>query len=334
MPHITHIGTAVPACQISQEQASDFYIQAANLAEDDARKTRIIYKASSISKRHTVLPDFGRKKGYEFFPDNPKLAPFPSTADRMAVYKEFAPQLGLKAVQNTLPPQFNRQAITHLITFSCTGMYAPGLDIDLIHALELPLQTHRVSINFMGCYAAFNALKTAKAICEADPKAKVLAVGVELCTLHFQKEFTEDQLIANAIFADGAAAFLMESAATSANCLKVSQLFCDLIPDGSAEMAWHIGDFGFQMRLSSYVPNLLEQHIDQILEKPLKNLGLSVADFNHFAIHPGGKRIIQQLENALKVTCPYSYEVLKNYGNMSSITILFVLQQPPILIIY
>ncbi len=149
---------------------------------------------------------------YEFFPNDPTL-PFPSTSSRMRLYKEQALPLTLEAIQHCFASRehFNQQNITHLITVSCTGMYAPGIDIEIVQQLQLNTQVKRTCINFMGCYGAFNALKVADAICRADAQAKVLVVSVELCTIHFQKHESMDNLISNAIFADGAAALLVEA---------------------------------------------------------------------------------------------------------------------------
>ncbi len=327
MSYISHIGTAVPTHKVNQKQACEFFINACELKGNDARKARIIYKATKIKQRFSVIPDYSRTEDFEFYPNNKTLNPFPTTAQRMKLYEQHALDLGKSAVENAFPSGFGYSEITHLITFSCTGMYAPGLDIDLINSLGLPKNTQRVCINFMGCYAAFSAMKTAQAFCLANPKAKVLAVGVELCTIHFQKFNTDDQLLSNAIFGDGASAFLMQSETPEATSLKCHEFFCDLIPNGAAEMAWHIADFGFEMRLSSYVPQLLSENIQAILSHPLKRLELELSDIEQFAIHPGGKRIVAQLEKSLGIESPLSYEVLEEFGNMSSVTVLFVLKK-------
>ena len=324
MPYITHIGTAVPTNQINQEQAANFFIQACQLEGAAARKARLIYKATRISQRHSILSDYGKLSEFEFYPDNSTLTPFPTTAQRLAVYEKEAVNLGVKAVKDAFSGGTDFSGITHLITFSCTGMYAPGLDIDLINQLGLPQTVQRICINFMGCYAAFSAMKTAEAFCLANPEAKVLAVGVELCTLHFQKDQTDDQLIANAIFADGAAAFLMQNQSTSPRNLETKGFFCDLIPKGSRDMAWHIADFGFEMKLSSYIPDLLGENINQALNQ---FISLDEERIDHYAVHPGGKRILEQLESALDMRCPISHQILKNHGNMSSVTVLFVLKE-------
>src|SRR6185369_4351256 len=177
--------------------------------ETQRRKMHAVFRASAISTRHSVLSDYGKQNDFTFYSNTHELEPFPSTAKRMQVYKEHACSLSLNAIRNCIGAN-KTQEITHLITVSCTGMYAPGLDIDLVMALQLPTSTERICINFMGCYAAINALKVADSICTANNEAKVLIVCTELCSIHFQKDFTEDNILANALFADGSAAMLVE----------------------------------------------------------------------------------------------------------------------------
>jgi predicted naringenin-chalcone synthase len=207
-------------------------------------------------------------------------------------------------------------------------MYAPGLDIDVVQQLSLKTSTQRLSINFMGCYGAFNALKMANAICTADKHANVLVVCVELCSIHFQNAWTLDAIIANAIFADGAAAALIQASSISKH-LQFRSFHCDIVPQSRQEMAWRIADFGFEMVLTSYVPDVIKTGISQFTDALLQKTALSWQDIHYFAIHPGGLKILQACETALAITPAdnrWSYEVFRQYGNMSSATILFVLR--------
>jgi predicted naringenin-chalcone synthase len=328
-PHITAIGTAAPAHEIRQELAPEWLAASLALDPSDVRKVRLIYKATGIQTRYSAIPDFCSMEQRELFPLAENLEPFPTTAERMAVYKREAPLLAARAIENMQLPANYFSRITHLITVSCTGMYAPGLDIDLMHHFGLPAHVQRICIYFMGCYAAFNALKTADAICRAYPDAKVLIADVELCTLHFQKINTEDQLLANAIFADGAAGVLIESVTSDKGLLSLEGFYSGLIPEGSSEMAWHIGDFGFEIKLSSYVPKLLGGKIKFLIDKTQEQLQIIDNKIDYFAFHPGGKKILTEIEASLGITpqenC-WAYEVMKRFGNMSSATILFVLQ--------
>lgn len=327
--YLTHIATAIPEYAITQSDAYIFMEQALQLGKREQRMLRVLYRATQIEQRHSVIPDYVlSNEDRRLLPSSQDLTPFPSTAQRMAIYKEEAPKLALKAIERCLPLA-ERQSITHLITVSCTGMYAPGLDIDVVHAAGLPLDTHRIAINFMGCYAAFNALKTADAICRAFPEAKVLIVDVELCTLHFQKSLEEDYLLSNALFSDGAAVALVEGK-PKAGALALEGFYATLIPQGHNDMAWNIGDFGFEMRLSSYIPKLLSQNLTEILTTALSKYGINLEEVAHWAIHPGGKRILEEIAKKLalpKGALAHSSEVLRQYGNMSSATIFFVLER-------
>ena len=177
-------------------------------------------------------------------------------------------RLSSQAVDSMLRsiPHFDVQEVTHLIVVCCTGMYAPGLDIDLVKKYNLSPSVHRTGINFMGCYAAFNAIKVADAFCHQDENAKVLVVCTELCSLHFQKTPTEDNLLANALFADGSAALLVESKTKARLRLKPENFHTALILEGGQDMAWTVGDLGFEMKLSTYVPSIIKNGIAALTE--------------------------------------------------------------------
>lgn len=328
---ITAIGTANPRYRQEQHLAADVVINALKLKPAEKRLLKAIYKSSGIDYRHSVISDFCRQPGeYEFFPNDPEQ-PFPATAARMQIYKQNALDLALTAIRNCFAEyqQFDQKQITHLITVSCTGMYAPGLDIEIVQSLKLDFTTKRTCVNFMGCYGAFNAIKLADAICKADAQAKVLIVSVELCTIHFQKNDSIDSMISNAIFADGAAAVLIEAHQGQNKSFALESFHCDLLPQHSQEMAWYIADSGFDIVLSSYVPQAIQAGISEFTQRLLSQNGNTFADIDFYAIHPGGHKIIKACEAALSLTehdNRYSYEVLRKYGNMSSATVLFVLK--------
>ena len=329
------IGTANPTHLIAQPQIAEFMARALQFGEGDTRKLRALYRVSGIGQRYSVLPDYGRPVGeYTFFPNTPTLEPFPSVGQRMAVYRHEALPLAMEAVRASLGqvPGFAVGSITHLVTVSCTGMYAPGLDIELVQALGLRPDVRRTCVNFMGCYAAVNAIKLADAFCRADTGARVLIVSVELCTLHFQKSPKEDHLISNALFGDGAAACLVQARPLpdGAPSLSLDGFHCGLEPDGHDDMAWHINDFGFEMTLSSYVPKLIQRGIGKLTDGLLASLPVQLRDIRHFAIHPGGRKILETIEAELGLTRDdnrHAYRVLRDYGNMSSATVLFVLRE-------
>lgn len=324
--YITSIGTAVPEYAIEQSAIAEFMINASQLNLIEARKLKALYRNTKIHKRHSVLKDYGLTNDFSFYPNTPDLEPFPTVAKRMLAYRQFALPLALKALQSISNP-FETNNVTHLITVSCTGLYAPGLDIELVEALNLSRQTQRTAINFMGCYGAFNGLKVAHAIINADPNAKVLLVCIELCTLHFQKKMDENFMLSNALFSDGAAAVIIE-ATPKGLCLELQSFHCDLLFEGSKDMAWHVGDFGFEMVLSSYIPRLVKGGLGKLMEQLQQTTPLPAIDF--YAIHPGGRAILEAAESLLGLSAfdnRYAYEILRNYGNMSSCTVLFVLQK-------
>ena len=332
MSYITSIGTANPDHCFQQQAIANFMVKAMNLSVDEARKLRALFRATGIETRCSVLSDYGREIGFEFFTDNELVEPFPSTQQRMEVFKKHALHLSLAAVNKCIEkiPSIQKKEITHLVVVSCTGMYAPGLDIDLVNALGLNSSISRTCINFMGCYAAFNGLKLADLFCSSEKNAKVLMVCTELCTIHFQKENTENNILANALFADGSAALLVEAQPRKGINLKPMAFHCDLAAEGEQDMAWTIGDWGFEMKLTSYVPDVIHNGIKKLTKSLLEKISQNLSDVSYFAIHPGGKKILEVIEEELgltKLQNRAAYDVLREYGNMSSPTVLFVLKE-------
>ena len=328
---ITAIGTANPKYKQSQPETAELISIALNLKPAKKRLLKSVYRATGIEQRYSVLSDYCKSPGeFEFFP-NKADAPFPGTAARMKIYKDNALDLALSAIKNCLSSldDFSVQEITHLITVSCTGMYAPGIDIEIVQQLPLNSSTKRTSINFMGCYGAFNALKVADAICKSDSQAAVLMVCIELCTIHFQKSMDIDNIIANSIFADGAAAVLIQSTPKQKKYFSLENFHNDLLPQTQQEMAWHIGDHGFDIVLSTYVPLIIQSGIATFTHNLLNKYAIKLADIDFYAIHPGGLKILQACEAALNISKDqnkYSYQILRQFGNMSSATVLFVLK--------
>lgn len=329
--YISAIGTANPIHITPQSKIADFMANALSMDDGEKHKQKVLYRASGISQRHSVLEDYGKNvEEYSFYPPNDLLEPFPGIANRMEVYKKEALPLCLQAIKACLAKSSVKvKDFTHIVTVSCTGMYAPGIDIEIVQELGMSTHVQRTAINFMGCYAAFNAIKVADTICKADPDAKVLIVCVELCSIHFQKDKDDDNILSNALFGDGAAAMIIQSEKPKGLSLSLERFYCDLKFEGKQEMAWHIGDHGFEMKLSSYVPEMIKDGIAELTHNLLKSLKLAVADIDYFVIHPGGKRILETIEQELGISREdnrHAYAILKKYGNMSSPTILFVME--------
>lgn len=295
----------------------------------EKRKLKFLYNHSGIATRYSVVPDFSLPAPqWQFFTASENLEPFPSLDERMQCFHQNAANLSVDAVRDCLK-NFKDQPITHLLTVSCTGMSAPGLDLELLELLELPLTTWRTSINFMGCYAAIHALKLADAICKADKTANVLIVCVECCTLHFQKEFTEDNITSSLLFGDGAAAVLVTGNAEHEG-LTIDKFYSTVSLKGKRDMVWEMSSKGFLMTLSGYIPALIEEDFDQLVNSALTNASLQKEDITHWCIHPGGKKILEAVHHSLGFTngqLQHCYDVLHDYGNMSSPTVLFVLDR-------
>ena len=332
MSFITAIGTAVPPYQIDQMTIADFMARSLDLNTGEKRRLLALYRASGIETRYSVIRDYGETpEEYVFYPRNKSLEPLPTTGQRMKLYQQEAIGLAVRAAQTCLGNQYPADQITHLIVVSCTGMYAPGIDIWLVKHLGLNSHVKRTAINFMGCYAAFNAMKVGHSICESEKNATVLVVCLELCSIHFQQNKADDHLLSGALFGDGAAAILMQSKSKSDDIkLKPLQFYNDLVLEGHNDMAWEVGDFGFEMKLSAYIPAIIKGGISKLTKNLFKELNLRLSDIDHFAIHPGGKKILEAIEDELKLpknANKPAYAILRKYGNMSSPTVLFVLEE-------
>jgi predicted naringenin-chalcone synthase len=331
MPKIIAIGTANPSHCHQQNDIMRFMIEANNPDEKNRKLLPILYHRSGINTRYSVFSDFSlAREQWNFFDNNYTM---PSLEKRMACYNQEAVKLSVAAIDNCFEnikgSVVNIQEITHLITVTCTGLSAPGLDIQLVQALNLSPNIIRTSINFMGCYAALHALKIADAFCRADYSAKVLVVCTELCTLHFQKSNDIDAILSSTLFADGSAACLI-SADNDNKGLEIKQFYSQIALSGQTDMAWQLSSTGFLMTLSSHVPKLIKQEIRNLLKNSLQKLSLKSENITDWAIHPGGKNILEAVATSLELSVDAlseSYEVLKNYGNMSSPTILFVLKK-------
>ena len=331
MSKIISIGTAVPAYCHQQMDILTFMQQVYAANETDRRKMRFLYQHSGIKQRFSVLSDYSKPiQDWKFFPQSEELEPFPSIERRMEVYSRQAPLLSVNAIRNCLGHHHSSKDVTHLITVSCTGMSAPGLDLQVMEIMGLENDVFRTSINFMGCYAAIHALKIADAICKAEPDAKVLIVCTELCTLHFQLEHTMDNIASSLLFGDGSAAALVVADNSDEHGLIMDHFYSEVIQKGKRDMAWEISSTGFLMTLSGYVPELIEQDFMDVVKRAGSKTGYCKEDISHWCIHPGGKRIIDAIGKSLKLEnnqFKASYDTLNEYGNLSSATILFVLKQ-------
>jgi predicted naringenin-chalcone synthase len=323
------IGTAVPRWRLDQ---ADTALRLAEALRDNpgaARWARRVFRQQGIESRHTCEPNLLEAAGAcRYFPHS--RAEAPGTAERMAAYRREALPLARLAAERALedggtPPE----AVTHLITVSCTGQYLPGLDADLVRALGLPARVNRLPLTFVGCAAGLKAIGLARQLAAASgsAEARALVVCVELCTLHFQPSDDWEDLFAASLFGDGASACVVGAPAQgSAAAFTLGAPRSVLLPGGAEDMTWNVGNYGFELVLSANVPKLIREFLPA--EIGTRPAGGQPAEL--WAIHPGGRGIIDAVEETCGLKPEQtraSREVLRRYGNMSSAAILFVMEE-------
>lgn len=327
-PYINAVGTAVPPHDVH-----DVFIDwARDKVEPRALKLfERMATRSGIRHRWSVLPAtafqaLAEERGFY-------NGAFPGTAARMEVYAETAPELALDAIAD-LRARADLAGITHIVVASCTGFVAPGIDQIIARRLGLAPSVERLLVGFMGCYAAVAALRSARHIVRSDPQARVLVVTVELCTLHLQDTGELEPLLAMLQFGDGAAAALVTAEPRG---FAIDQPFATTLPESHDLIRWNITDQGFVMHLSGEVPNRIAQALSQRAVAEAATGGRTAAELDGWAVHAGGRSILDAVQNAFTLpgdALDASRAVLNDYGNMSSATLMFVLNKllagPPI----
>ncbi len=333
---IAGIGTAVPEHHIEQPDAAQLTSSFCCTNGGERGLLAELYEHSGVAKRHSVVlerSDGPIEARQQFFhalasPDDRG----PSTQDRMSRYEASAGPLALRAARAALDDaRMQAENVTHVVTVSCTGFAAPGFDFELIRGLGLSPGVARTHVGFMGCHGALNALRVARAFVDADPGASVLVASVELCTLHHYYGWQLDKVIANSLFADGSAALVGVASTANRragwNVVANGSLF---MRDSEPAMSWRVGDHGFEMTLSRKVPELIRQNLGPWLKWWLRANGLSMGEIGSWAIHPGGPRILDACRAAAGLSDEHvaeSRRVLAEFGNMSSATVLFIIER-------
>lgn len=336
---ILGIGTVNPVHLIEQIEAAthaEALSCSAESTEQQRRLLPVLYRRAGVKTRHSVVLESstnGEMARQSFYPPaESESDQGPTTSQRMHAYESNAASLAVSAVEAALQnSQVAPGEITQLITVSCSGFSAPGFDIALVRELGLPADVARTHVGFMGCHGALNGLRIAKAFTDNDPQARVLVCAVELCSLHQQYGWCPDKIVANALFADGAAAVVGKQA--TGEVIDHWQLIASgstIVPDSEEMMSWRIGDNGFEMTLSPRIPDLIHQNLRPWLKQWLLQQGMNIEDVGSWAIHPGGPRILSTVAETVgfeeSLLSP-SREVLARYGNMSSPTVLFILKK-------
>jgi alkylresorcinol/alkylpyrone synthase len=337
---IISIATGIPDGVIDQDVAAGV-VQRLGITKRWNKVLPKLYQKSGVRRRSSVLlgpdhlePDLRQS----FYTPPTETAPYgPTTAQRMEVYAQHAGPLICKTSRLAIDRAgITPSRITHLVTVSCTGFVAPGLDHALIQAHKLRETVQRVHVGFMGCHAMVNGLRVAQAICQADGDAVALVSSVELCSIHQQYREDPEQIVANSLFSDGSASAIvvpyrqaLAMPQVDPSWRMVSSLSLK-VPDSADLMTWKIGDHGFQMTLSSQVPMRIEGELRAPLETWLGTLGVSTKEIKQWVVHPGGPRILDAVEEAIGLgseSLSASRETLANYGNMSSPTIVFIMEE-------
>lgn len=336
-------GTALPVGSLTQDEAVGAAVRLSGLdpSAEGARKAQILnalYRRSGVSKRHSVVlragdeDPFLRQTFYKTAADESDLGP--TTFERMQRFETAAPELAQTSCERALEDaQVSASEVRHLVTVSCSGFAAPGYDLALYPALGLAANVSRTNVGFMGCHGALNGLRVARALSLAHPGEPVLVCATELCSLHHQYTDDPQQIVANSLFADGSAAVLLRStkaaASDYAGWTLLGSSSC-VLSESADMMSWRVGDHGFQMTLSAQVPEVIRKQLKPWLENWLATQQLTLQDIASWAVHPGGPRILTATTSALELRADQlavSASVLADCGNMSSPTILFILDR-------
>ena len=328
---ISGLGTALPPFSITWEQMAAFTQSLCCQDAAQAELLRLMFARSGVRRKHSVVLQGECRDGLvpqDFYPVT-NCGRGPSTGRRMEAYETFAPPLAMEASRKALSEAHVAPGeVTHLVTVSCTGFMAPGVEMSLIEGLSLRPTVERAHVGFMGCHGAINGLKVARGCLAAEPDARVLLCAVELCTLHFFSGWDPEKIVAIALFADGAGAVLCQNSDTAD--WRLTAVGTLRIPDSGAAMTWKIGDHGFEMGLSRRIPELIARNLRGWVEAWLDRQGLKLAQIGSWAVHPGGPKILDAVKLALALpdsALEPSREVLAECGNMSSPTVLFIIDR-------
>jgi len=325
---IEGIGIALPKLSLPQE-VSAAWSQEAAWGNGRRRLIPAVFLRTGIRRRYSVVLE-GEPARQHFFPPARDAADGgPTTRARMERYALEAGALAVRAARAALADASGPPAppVSHLVTVSCSGFKAPGFDVHLIKELGLDPSTTRTHVGFMGCHGALNGLRVARAFAESDPAARVLLCAVEMCSLHYDYRTETARILANALFADGAAALVARRGDGAWRHVASGSV---ILPASEDLMTWSIGDHGFEMGLSPRVPEAIAEHVKPWLAGWLAAQGLALSDVRSWAIHPGGPRILDVVEGSLGLppdATADSRTVLEEYGNMSSPTVLFILDR-------
>ena len=322
--YLNRVATAVPEFDVHR-----FFLRyGASLLANDAPRLALFERMVSlagIEHRYSCFAPADDPSGGAIDRDGTSVqGSFASTARRMDMFETAAPELAEIAVNKLLAGE-DSSLITHLIVTSCTGFSAPGIDLELVQRCGLRTSVERTIVGFMGCYAAINALKLSRHIVRSDPKARVLIVNIELCTLHLREATELEKLISFCLWGDGCAASLVTG---EQHGLLLESFHAIVVAERKDLMRWRIRDDGFDMVLSGLVPGAIRETLRN--QHPAILGGRPPGEIDLWAVHPGGRSVLDAVERALKLepnALAASREVLRQNGNMSSATVMFVMAE-------
>ncbi len=323
---IHSIGCANPTQRLTREQWIEMASSIAPKSLDRAVIARLAERSGIDGRWCASAQQVGEPAFFQAGQDGQG----PTTAQRMQLWASAARQMSMEACSQAIDrAKISGRTITHVVTASCTGFDAPGLDAWLIENLSLSAECRRINVGFMGCHAAVNALAIARDTTLANPDAVVLVCCAEVSSAHLHYGVRLDQLIANTLFSDGSAAVIVARGDPSV-LPYIAGTHSIMIPNSAGEMAWRIGDNGFEMTLGARVPEILEARVGEWVRRALANYSHTVEDIQGWAIHPGGPRVIEAVIASLSIpheSGDSSRRILRDFGNMSSATLLFILRE-------
>ncbi|HTX75985.1 MAG TPA: type III polyketide synthase [Terracidiphilus sp.] len=320
---INRIATAVPPHDVHRP----FVEFAESMLPEGVQRGlfRRMVRVAAIEHRYSFIEPLGNGAGWSDAENVYARGSFPSTARRMQLFEKFAPRLAEAALDRLALSASERAAISHVIVTSCTGLYAPGLDFDIVRHLGLSPSVERTMIGFMGCYAAINALKSANYIVRSEPSANVLVLNLELCSIHMQETEDLEQILSFLLFADGCSASLVSAEPRG---LAIDSFLAVSLPETAHLITWRIRDAGFDMHLSGQVPGEIKRAMKEAGAQVTR--GRNRLEFDLWAVHPGGRTVLDAVEQGLDLppdALRHSRGILASFGNMSSATVMFVLEQ-------
>lgn len=324
------IGTAVPKHRLDQRNTWFRISEALEGNPQLARWGQRIFAQCGVDSRYTCEPNLLSSSSECRYIAASNDGAIPTTEERMRTYRRESVPLAAEAAKKALADANLRPGgITHLLTVSCTGQFLPGLDAELAWQLDLRPDVERIPLTFLGCAAGITALREACRIVRADPAAQALIVTIELCTIHIQPSLSREDLYTASFFGDGASACVVgRSEGRLSGTFALADSRAVLFPDSADKMVWTVGNRGFDLSLSPQIPRLIADFVPDALRSFWGESAESAPAPELWAIHPGGRGIVDALQSAFALddaqTAP-SRAVLRQYGNMSSATILFVL---------